>query len=185
MSGFPWRAAVAAGFLLFAHANQAAAQVLRTDLTLANLQALFVTQQQYWALDDEQSATAALNHLHITQLDPSTGSFQGAINSPPVPSLDPPMAVLPVTGKITAMPVSANTAYPYGNYFSITFTWVYSPVATERQVATYAGAMMFTGYDGSGKMHGTIGGTVSNQYNAASAPQFTFGPVPFSGVLTK
>ncbi|GGF48663.1 hypothetical protein GCM10011611_63820 [Aliidongia dinghuensis] len=164
----------------------AAAQTNVTTLTLSDLKSLFVTQKQYFVLDDEQSATSpSYNHLHITQLDTTTGAFEGAIYVPLVPTYDVPNTVVPVTGKITLTQEGLSNVSPFGYYYTISFSWQYSPNACELQTANYSGAIMFLGYDGSGKMRGTIGGMVSNNYGACTLGSWTLGPVPFSGQLTK
>jgi len=152
------------------------AQSFETSLTLNDLETLFVTEQQYFVLDNEQSSpSSSYNHLHITQLDTTTGTFQGAIYVPLVPTYDVPQTVVPVTGKITLTQEGPSKVSPFGYYYTISFSWQYSPIACEFQTASYSGAIMFLGYDGSGKMHGTI----------CTLGAFTLGPVPFSGELVK
>lgn len=170
---------------LFFVAKPASAQTSETALSMSDLKTIFVDGQQYFGLDNEQTVSASINHLHITQLDTTTGAFQGAINAPVVPSIGAIQQVLPVAGKITIVAVGPSTVYPFGNYYEITFSWQYSPDQCDYQTATYTGSILFLGYDGSGKMHGTIGGSVSNNIGVCTLGAYTLGPVPFSGQMLK
>ena len=155
-------------------------------LALSDLKMLFVTQQQYFILDTEQSLDASLNHLHITQLDTTTGAFTGEIWAPIVPPYGSiPQLTLPVTGTITVDAAVFGPSYGYGNFYQIAFSWQYTPNECETEIASYAGAITFLGYQGSGKMHAAIGGTVATEYGGCLVGGFNLGPVPFSGQLTK
>ena len=179
--------AVAAGAAaMMAFASPAAAQQGVSYLALSDLKALFVTQQQYFILDAEASQNQSLNHLHITQLDTTTGNFSGEIWAPQVPPYGSvPQATFPVTGTITDTVAQFGPSYSYGNFYQISFSWNYRPNECEDETATYTGSIQFLGYQGSGKMHGIIGGSVVTDYSGCLVGGFELGPVPFSGVLTK
>ncbi|MEI9983948.1 MAG: hypothetical protein WDN69_12505 [Aliidongia sp.] len=178
-------AAATGAAAMIAFANPAAAQSA-SFLALSDLKTLFVTQQQYFILDTEQSMNASLNHFHITQLDTTTGNFTGTIWAPIVPPYGSiPQLTLPVTGTIALDAAQFGPSYSYGNFYGITFTWQYTPNECETEIATYTGAISFLGYQGSGKMHAAIGGTVATEYGGCLVGGFDLGPVPFSGVLTK
>ncbi|MEI9982056.1 MAG: hypothetical protein WDN69_01855 [Aliidongia sp.] len=163
--------------------------VLWLQATLGDLENLFVTQQQYFDIDDEQSVAASLNHLHITALDPVSGTFQGSIWAPVVPPSAVPQVTLPVTGTITIAP----TGTALGSFYGISFTWSYSGAACKAgstltavsETARYTGAITFLGYQGSGKMHATIAGTVAPEYGDCALGKIALNPIPFSGQMVK
>jgi probable HAF family extracellular repeat protein len=163
--------------------------VLWLQATLSDLKTLFVTQQQYFDIDDEQSVNASLNHLHITALDPVSGNFQGSIWAPVLPPAAVPQVTLPVTGRITLSP----TGTALGSFYGITFTWSYSGAACKAgstltavsETASYTGAITFLGYQGSGKMHATIAGTVAPVYGDCALGKIALNPIPFSGQMVK
>lgn len=164
----------------------AAAQQGVSFMTLSDLKTLFVTQQQYFIFDAEASQNASLNHLHITQLDTTTGNFSGQIWAPQVPPYGTvPQVALPVTGTIAVAVAQFGPSYSYGNFYQISFSWTYAPNECEFETATYTGSIQFLGYQSSGKMHGIIGGSVATGYSGCLVGGFDLGPVPFSGVLTK
>lgn len=177
-------AVAAAAAVLMALAQPAAAQGV-SFLTLDDLKTLFVTQQQYFILDAEASQNPALNHLHITQLDTTTGNFQGEIWAPQVPPYGSvPQTTFPVTGTLSVAVAPNGPSGGYGNFYQISFSWTYA-VQCENEVASYTGSIQFLGYQNSGKMHGVIGGSETTQYGGCLVGGFDLGPVPFSGVLTK
>jgi len=163
--------------------------VIWLQATLADFATLFVTDQQYFMLDDEQTGNAALNHLHITTLDQATGNFTGSIWAPTLLPGLVPAVTLSVTGKIS---IGQNLAR-VGNFYSISFTWTYqgsacqpgAPVPAAAETATYTGGITFLGYQGSGQMHATIGGTIAGNYADCALGNIALGPLPFSGQLTK
>jgi hypothetical protein len=169
-------------------AAPAAAQA-PVSYTLSQLETLFVAQQQYFVLDNEGSVDASLNHFHIYALDTTTGEFSGAIWAPVVAPYVVPQTTLPVLGMIT---VEA-TGTALGNFYGITFNWSYTgavcPPGSGRgnpfEVGLYTGAITFLGYQGTGKMHALIAGTVSPGYGECNGDEFVLGPIPFSGLMTK
>ena len=179
-------AAAAGAAAMIALAQPAAAQQGVSFMTLSDLKTLFVTQQQYFIFDTEASQNQSLNHMHITQLDTTTGNFQGAIWAPQVPPYGSvPQIALPVTGTLAVAVAQFGPSYSYGNFYQISFSWNYRPNECQDETATYTGSIQFLGYQGSGKMHGVIGGSVITDYGGCLVGDFELGPVPFSGVLTK
>ncbi len=156
---------------------------------LSTLASLFVAQQQYFVFDDESSGNSALNHLHITQLNTVTGAFAGEIFAPAVPPFIVPQQTLPVTGTITVIPdvLNAGQSFELANFYQIAFSWSFAAPAPscQTETASYAGAITFLGYEGSGKMHATIAGSVLADTGGCAVSGLHFGPVPFSGQLTK
>lgn len=186
MNALSCRVAAATLLALLVPAGAAQAQPPATFFTLSDLKALLVTQQQYFILDTEGAQSQSLNHLHITQLDTTTGVFQGQIWAPLVPPYGSvPQLTLPVNGTISVAQAQFGPSYSYGNFYQINFSWNYRPNECEDETATYDGTMQFLGYQGSGKMHGVIGGSVATEYGGCQVGSFDLGPVPFSGVLTK
>jgi len=181
------RIAVASSAMLVALlAQPAAAQQGVSFMTLSDLATLFVTNEQYFILDTEGSQAASLNHLHITHIDTTSGNFQGVIWAPQVPPYGSvPQVTLPVTGTLAVTQAQFGPSYGYGNFYQISFSWTYTPNECEDETATYTGTIQFLGYQGSGKMHGVIGGSVATGYGGCLVGGFELGPVPFSGVLTK
>lgn len=155
--------------------------------TLSDLQNFFVTQQQYFVFDNEGTGDTTINHLHIYSLDTSTGDFTGAIYAPLVPPYVLPEVAVPVTGTITINSDVGGYGFSFGvgDFYQIAFNWTYNPNECYAEAASYAGAMSFQGYEGSGKMHAIIAGTVTASYGACLVGGATFGPIPFSGQLVK
>ena len=151
--------------------------------SLADLQNIFVEQQQYFVLDNERSANASLNHLHITSLDPTSGYFEGFLWAPVVPPYLELQINQPVLGQITL----TATGTPLGNFYGISFDWTNFdlPCPAVFQTGFYTGAITFLGYQGSGKMHALIAGTVAPTYGDCTGEKTVQGPMPFSGTLTK
>ena len=156
---------------------------------LGTLASLFVAQQQYFVFDDESSGNSALNHLHITEVNTVTGAFAGQIFAPTVPPFIVPHQALPVTGTITVIPdvPNAGQAFETANFYQIDFSWSFAAPAPscQTETASYIGAITFLGYEGSGKMHATIAGSVLANTGGCAVSGLHFGPVPFSGQLTK
>ncbi|MEI9982055.1 MAG: hypothetical protein WDN69_01850 [Aliidongia sp.] len=181
-------ASLISGVVLATLPAPAAAQA-PVSYTLNDLKNLFVVQQQYFILDNEQSVAASLNHLHITALDTTTGEFSGLIWAPVIEPFVVPQINLPVLGTIT---IDA-TGTALGSFYGITFNWSYigSPCLAGSRLANpfedgmYTGAITFLGYQGSGKMHALIAGTASPGYGECTGDEFVLGPIPFSGLLTK
>src|SRR6202012_3153816 len=94
-----------------------------------------------------------------------------------------------VRGTIKAVPATVNMNVSFGpsEYYPITFTWDFDEAAfgCQTENASYTGAISLLGYQGSGKMHGVIAGTVTANYGTCELGAFSMGPLPFSGVLTK
>ncbi len=116
----------------------------------------------------------------------TTGNCSGEIWAPQVPPYGPvPQVTLPVTGNISVALAQFGPSYGYGNFYQISFSWNYAPNECEDETATYTGSIQFLGYQGSGKMHGVIAGTVTANYGTCELGGFSMGPLPFSGILTK
>jgi hypothetical protein len=155
-----------------------------TFYTLADLQAILVVNQQYFALDTEGSSNAQLNHLHFGRLDTTTGEFEGSLVGPTVPGgFSIPAQIVPVTGTITITPGTDND-FATGNFYGITFSWS-ATLTCESTGGNYTGAITFQGYEGSGKMHAVIAGIESAFWGACGEGDATFNPLPFSGQLAK
>jgi YVTN family beta-propeller protein len=156
---------------------------------LSTLENLFVVQQQYFVFDSESSSNPQLNHLHITQLNTTTGAFSGNIFAPTVPPFIVPQQTLPVTGTITVTPdvLNAGQSFETADFYQIAFSWSFAEAALscQTETASYTGAITFLGYEGSGKMHATIAGTVLANTGGCATSGVHLGPVPFSGQLTK
>jgi hypothetical protein len=173
----------------FAGSPTRAAAQAPVSYTLSDLKNLFVVQQQYFILDNEQSVDVSLNHLHITALDTTTGEFSGAIWAPVIEPFVVPQINLPVLGTITIYA----TGTALGSFYGIAFNWSYigsqcptgSRLGNPFEDGMYTGAITFLGYQGSGKMHALIAGTASPGYGECTGDEFVLGPIPFSGLLTK
>jgi hypothetical protein len=146
-------------------------------------------QQQYFVFDSEGSSNPQLNHLHVTQLDTTTGAFAGEIFAPTVPPFIVPQQILPVTGTITVIPnpLNGGLSFELADFYQIAFSWNFAEPALscQTETATYTGAITFLGYQGSGKMHAAIAGSVLANTGGCAISGLHFGPLPFSGQLTK
>jgi hypothetical protein len=153
--------------------------------TLADVEAIFVGNQQYFVFDTEGTSNAQLNHLHFNQINTTTGDFEGELAGPTLPEgFVVPATVVPVTGTITVTPgtdVNENTGYFYG----ITFSWSLTVPPCEGMGGSYTGAISFQGWEGSGKMHAVIAGIENANWGACGIGSAVFNPLPFSGQLTK
>lgn len=182
-----WTLCAALGVLI-ALAMPAVAQPIAPGAafyTLADLQAIFVRNQQYFILDTEGSSNTQLNHLHFSRIDTTTGAFTGLLSGPTVPEgFSVPAQTVPVTGTITVTQGNDDGVQAIGNFYGITFSWNLEEPC-EDTGASYTGAMTFQGYEGSGKMHAVIAGIENANWGACGAGSATFNPLPFSGQLTK
>jgi hypothetical protein len=153
--------------------------------TLTDLQTIFVRNQQYFVFDNEGTSNPQLNHLHIAQLNTTTGAFEGQLVSPTLPeTFSVPVQAAVITGTITINP-GTDSDIATGNFYGISFSWALTVGACEDLGADYTGAITFQGYEGSGKMHAVIAGTENANWGACGVGSAVFNPLPFSGQLTK
>ncbi len=157
----------------------------------ADLEKIFVQNQQYFVLDNNGTNNPSLNHLHFTSMDTTNGMFTGTLWAPVVqPAL--PEVTVPIAGKITSHSDFGTFGLNSGGYYySITFFWGWTnpchgqnAAFQDTQEAQYDGAIVFRGYQGA-KMQANIAGVLrSSQANCGGGDE-PFSPQPFSGTLTK
>ncbi|HEV2673510.1 MAG TPA: hypothetical protein VGV37_03145 [Aliidongia sp.] len=175
--------AVILGFLVFLPAS-ARADTTGYTFTYADLQKIFVQNQQYFVLDDDGANDASLNHLHFTSVDATDGVFTGALWAPVVVPAVAPVTV-PVFGKLTIHTDLGifGLSSDHGYYYEITFFWAHGD-ACEGQQASYKGAITFRGYQG-GVMRGNVAGVIRSTLGTCGGGDLPSSPQPFAGKLTK
>jgi len=178
------RSCLAAALWFAILTSPASAQTTGYYFTYADLQKIFVENQQYFVLNDEGFNNPALNHLHFTAIDTNTGAFTGTLWAP-VLQPNEPQTVVPVTGSLTIHDgvSSLGLSSDNGNYYEIAFSWILNGTCQGTE-ASYHGAISFRGYQGA-KMTGLVGGTVTSTYSACGIGILPYSPQPFSGILTK
>ncbi|HEV2673511.1 MAG TPA: hypothetical protein VGV37_03150 [Aliidongia sp.] len=178
------RSCLAAGLFLAVLTQPVSAQVAGYHFTYADLQKIFVQNNQYFVLDDEGFIDPTLNHLHFTSIDTTTGAFTGSLWAPTL--LPPiPQQTVPVSGTITIYSDISDLGLSagFGNSYAISFSWTLNGICQGQQ-AFYDGAIVFRGYQGA-KMRGNLAGTITSYYSACGIGILPYSPQPVSGILTK
>jgi len=178
------RSCLAVLLLLALWSSPAPADTTGYSFTYADLQTIFVQNQQYFVLDDNGLGDASLNHLHFTSIDPTDGVFTGTLWAPQVlPALA--QVTVPVAGKLT-IHTDINVggfSSGQGYYYEIEFFWAHAD-ACEGQQASYKGAITFRGYQGA-VMQANVAGTIHSSESACGGGDLPYSPQPFSGTLVK
>ena len=178
------RSCLAAGLCLAILSGPVGAQVAPYYFSYADLEKIFVQNQQYFVLDDEGFNDPSLNHLHFTSMDTTTGAFTGTLWAPVLlPAV--PQQVVPVAGTLTIHPgvSSLGISTDQGDHFEIAFSWTLNGICQGQQ-ASYRGAIAFLGYQGA-KMRANVAGVITSIWSGCGIGILPYSPQPFSGSLVK
>lgn len=178
------RSCLAVLLFLVLWSSPARADLTGYYFTYADLEKIFVQNQQYFVLDDGGVNDASINHLHFTTIDATDGVFTGSLWAPAVQPAVPAVSV-PVTGKFTIHSDIGSFGIPSGQgyYYEIAFTWARGD-ACEGQEASYKGAITFRGYQGA-QMRANVAGMIHSTESPCGGGDMPYSPQPFSGKLTK